>query len=289
MTWRILELFSGLGGWRWAAGPRGTVAAAYDISPAANQAYALNHGARPVARELATVPAAELDAHGADTWLLSPPCQPYCRMGNHRDLEDPRSRALVHLLSMIGPLRPERLALENVAGFAGSRSHALLLERLAAAGMHWREWQLCPSRFGIPNQRPRYFLAAGRGPLAAQEPPDRAPGEVGAYLDQAEDGALYLAPATVQKHGPGLDLVTAESHRTACFIGGYGRRYVGSGSFLRTGRGVRRFSPAEIARLMGFPETLVFPDGLPLENRFKLLGNSLSVDAARWLLGAFAP
>lgn len=287
MTWRILELFSGLGGWRWAAGPRGAVAAAYDISPAANLTYSLNHGGCPLAKELATVPAEALAGHGADTWLLSPPCQPYCRMGNHLDLDDPRSQALVHLVAMIGPRQPERLALENVEGFAGSRSHALLLERLSAAGMQWREWRLCPSRFGIPNQRPRYFLAAAREPLAMQEPPHSEPGEVAAYLDRVEDDALYLAPEVLQKHGPGLDLVTAASHRTACFIGGYGRRYLGSGSFLRTERGVRRFSPAEIARLMGFPEPLRFPDGLPLEVRYKLLGNSLSVEVARWLLGAF--
>lgn len=289
MTWRILELFSGLGGWRWAAGPRGTVAAAYDISPAANQAYALNHGARPLTKELATVPADALALHGADTWLLSPPCQPYCRMGNHRDLDDPRSQALVHLVGMIGPRQPERLALENVEGFAGSRSHALLLDRLSAAGLQWREWCLCPTRFGIPNQRPRYFLAAARAPLAVQEPPDTEPGEVGAYLDRDEDGALYLSAAALQKHGPGLDLVTAESRRTACFIGGYGRRYVGSGSFLRTAHGVRRFSPAEIARLMGFPEPFAFPGGLSLEVRYKLLGNALNLDVARWLLGAFNP
>ncbi len=287
MRWRILELFSGLGAWRWAAGDRGEVAAAYDISPAANRTYALNHGLPPRAKELACVPAQDLAAHGADAWLLSPPCQPYCRMGNRRDLEDPRSRALAHLTALIGPAAPERIALENVEGFAGSRGHARLLEALGGAGMHWREWRLCPTRFGIPNQRPRYFLAAAREPLGAMEPAPAEPGEVGAYLDDLEDEALYLPPEVLRKHGPGLDLVTAASRRTACFIGGYGRRFVGSGSFLRTERGVRRFSPAEVARLMGFPGPVRFPEGLPLEGRFRLLGNALNVVVARWLLGAF--
>lgn len=287
MTWRVLELFSGLGAWRWAAGDRGEVVAAYDISPAANRTYALNHGASPRAKELACVPGQDLAAHGADTWLLSPPCQPYCRMGHRRDLEDPRARALVHLAGLLGRQPPERLALENVEGFAGSRSHELLRTRLAEAGMHCREWRLCPTRFGIPNQRPRLFLAAAREPLAEREPPRLEPCLVGACLDQEEDESLYLTSAILGRHGPGLDLVTADSRRSACFIGGYGRRYVGSGSFLRTDRGVRRFSPTEVARLMGFPGPVRFPQDLPLEGRFRLLGNALNVEVARWLLGAF--
>ncbi len=98
MPLRVLELFSGLGGWRYALEGRGTVAAAYDLSPAANAAYALNHGERPLARELATLAPEALLAHGADTWAMSPPCQPFCRMGRQKGLEDPRSRAFLHLL-----------------------------------------------------------------------------------------------------------------------------------------------------------------------------------------------
>ena len=70
---RVLELFSGLGGWRCALKDRGRVVAAYDVSEAANATYALNHGEPPRARELATVPGLELAGHAADTWLMSPP------------------------------------------------------------------------------------------------------------------------------------------------------------------------------------------------------------------------
>lgn len=288
MTWRILELFSGLGGWRWAAQGLGDVAAAYDISPAANRAYQLNHGDVPVARELASVRVGELAGHGADTWLLSPPCQPYCRMGNHRDLEDPRSRAFLHLLTLLEELRPERLALENVEGFLGSQVHGRLLAVLDRLGYRHRAWRLCPSAFGLPNQRPRVFLLAARRMPAARTPPGAAPVPLRSYLDPEPDPSLFLEPAVLRKHRPGLDLVGADSTRTACFIGGYGRRFVGSGSFLETGAGVRRFSPAEVARLMGMPEPVRFPEDLPLELRYKLLGNGLNPQVARWVLGAFA-
>ncbi|WP_243322248.1 DNA cytosine methyltransferase [Geothrix sp. SG200] len=281
---RVLELFSGLGGWRLALRDRGTVAAAYDVSEAANATYALNHGETPKARELATIPLAELAAAGADTWLMSPPCQPFCRMGNQHGLEDRRCRAFRHLMDMFGQAPPERLVLENVVGFLGSDAHALLAERLRAHGMHHLDLEACPSRFGLPNQRPRVFVVASRKPLAARPLPDLPARPLADFLDREEDTSLYLAPEVLARHRHGMDFVVPEDRRSTCFIGGYGQRFVGSGSFLRTERGARRFSPSEVARLLGLPEGFRFPDGVPLEARYKLLGNGLSIPVAAWAL-----
>ncbi len=281
---RVLELFSGLGGWRLALQARGTVVAAYDVSEVANATYELNHGDLPQARELAALPRAELADHRADTWLLSPPCQPFCRMGNHRGLEDRRSRAFRHLMELFPQAPPEHLVLENVVGFLGSDAHALLSECLRAHGMHQQDLEACPSHFGLPNQRPRVFIVASRKPLQA---PPRFVGEthpLAEFLDAVEDPELYLRSEVLARHHPGLDLVQAADLRSACFIGGYGRRFVGSGSFLRTERGVRRFSPSEVARLHGLPEGFQFPVSASLDVRYRLLGNGLSIPPATWAL-----
>jgi len=281
---RALELFSGLGGWRIALGDRGAVAAAYDVSEVANATYALNHGDQPKPRELATIPGRDLAAHGADTWLLSPPCQPFCRMGNHQGLEDRRSRAFQHLMDLFPDLAPDHLVLENVAGFLGSDAHALLSERLRVHGLHCLELQACPSRFGLPNQRPRVFVVASRRPLVPRPVPDLAPRPIAAFLDEVEDDALYLSPEVLDRHRHGLDVVTAGDCRSTCFIGGYGQRYVASGSFLQTPRGIRRFSTSEVARLLGLPGGFRFPDEVPLVARYRLLGNGLSIPVAAWAL-----
>lgn len=281
---RVLELFSGLGGWRWALQGRGRVVAAYDVSEAANATYALNHGDLPKARELAAVALSELAMPGADTWLMSPPCQPFCRMGNHQGLEDPRSRAFRHLMDLFRQAPPERLVLENVAGFLGSDAHGLLSECLRFHGMHQMDLQACPSRFGLPNLRPRVFIVASRKPLKALPPPDLPLRPLADFLDAVEDEGLYLRSEAHTRHHQGLDLVEPGDHRSACFIGGYGRRFVGGGSFLKTARGIRRFSPSEVARLLGLPEAFRFPDTLSLEVRYRLLGNGLSIPVAAWAL-----
>jgi site-specific DNA-cytosine methylase len=285
---RALELFSGLGGWRCALGDLGKVLAAYDVSEGANATYALNHGDVPRARELAHVSPTELTAHGADTWLMSPPCQPFCRMGNHQGLADRRSRAFQHLMEIFPLAPPEHLVLENVVGFLGSDAHALLTERTRAHGMHQLDLQACPSRFGLPNQRPRVFIVASRRPLRPQLPPDLPPRPLADFLDAVPDERLYLHEEAQTRHHQGLDLVEEGDLRSACFIGGYGRRFVGSGSFLKTERGVRRFSPSEVARLLGLPEGFRFPETLSLEARYRLLGNGLSIPVAAWALDHLA-
>lgn len=284
MSDRILELFSGLGGWRYALSGTGEVAAAYDISPCANAVYALNHGDQPITRELASISPAVLAAHGADIWVLSPPCQPFCRMGNRHGLDDRRSKAFLNLLEILPEAPPRGLVLENVTGFHGSDAHDLLTRLLHKLGFHRIEHQLCPTRFGIPNQRPRFFLLASRRPIPVVPPPDEPPGPIAPYLDEDEDQGLYLDSEVLARHKPGLDLVEEDDRRTACFIGGYGQRFVGSGSFLKTHRGIRRFSPTEIARFMGLPPTFRFPESIPLEQRYKLLGNGLSIPVARWVV-----
>ena len=281
---RVLELFSGLGGWRCALGDRGRVVAAYDVSEVANTTYTLNHGDVPKARELGTVPLAELATHGADTWLMSPPCQPFCRMGNHQGLEDRRSLAFLHLMELFRQAPPDRLVLENVEGFLGSDAHALLSERIRSHGMHQLDLSACPSHFGLPNQRPRVFIVASRRPLKALPQPQLPLRPIAEFLDAVEDEGLYLRALVEMRHHQGLDLVEAGDLRSACFIGGYGRRFVGSGSFLKTARGVRRFSPSEVARLLGLPEPFRFPEELSLEARYRLLGNSLSIPVAAWVL-----
>lgn len=285
---RVLELFSGLGGWRYALDGQGEVVAAYDISPIANATYALNHGTRPIARELASLPSGLLAGHQADLWVLSPPCQPFCRMGRQQDLADRRSKAFLRLLEVLPQAPPRHLVMENVPGFLGSDGHEALTRTLGPLGFRWNEYRLCPTQFGIPNQRPRAFIAASRHPLRELVPPDLEPGSIAAYLDETEDPGLYLDPPTLARHKPGLDLVTREERRTACFIGGYGQRFVGSGSFLETARGVRRFSPGEVARFMGLPPSFRFPEEVGTEQRYKLLGNGLSIPVARWVLGALA-
>ncbi|MGB7492357.1 MAG: DNA cytosine methyltransferase, partial [Thermoanaerobaculia bacterium] len=55
---------------------------------------------------------------------------------------------------------------------------------------------------------------------------------------------------------------------------------------LRTASGLRRFSPMENLRLLGFPPDFRLPPTLSVQVAWRLVGNSLSVPAVRCVLSA---
>ncbi|MCB1032849.1 MAG: DNA methyltransferase, partial [Acidobacteria bacterium] len=100
------------------------------------------------------------------------------------------------------------------------------------------------------------------------------------------DVDLALPAATRQRYQGALHEVEAEDENavTTCFTAAYGRSPVRSGSFLRTANGLRRFSPAEILRLLGFSPDFRLPEELPRSVAWRLVGNSLSLEPVRRLL-----
>jgi DNA (cytosine-5)-methyltransferase 1/tRNA (cytosine38-C5)-methyltransferase len=206
-------------------------------------------------------------------------------MGKGRTLGDPRSAAFKHLMDLLTEAKPKMFVLENVEGFLESDAFALLSQRLGTIGLEWRTFNLCPTQFGIPNRRPRVFVLASSNGVRSAAPPLVEPKPIINYLDSTEDESLYLSSEIIARHRLGMDIVVPESLASACFIGGYGKRFVGSGSFLQTSKGMRRFSPREISRLLGYPPDFAFPSDLPLKNQYKLLGNGLNIVVAEWALG----
>lgn len=290
---RVLELYCGIGGCAAAlAGGDAEVVAALDINHRALAVYRHNFPHPAAARTLESLAAGDLAAYDADLWWLSPPCQPFTRRGLGRDDEDPRSRSLLALADRAAQVRPRWLALENVPGFATSRTRERLVAALTGAGYALGEWQLCPSELGVPNRRRRYYLAASRDRRLGEPARRPAASRLADHLDREPDPALTLPPELLARYRGALDLVDAADPAavTACFTAAYGRSPVRSGSYLRlAGGGARRFSPAEILRLLGFPPDYTLPPELPRAVAWRLVGNSLSLPAVRAVLAALPP
>ena len=296
---RVLELFCGIGGLA-AALPEGAeVTAALDVNELALAVYRANlpHPAHACALDSLRVDDRRL--RGADLWWLSPPCQPYTRRGHGRDLGDPRSAALVHLIGLLERVAPPAVALENVPEFGGSAAHRLLLAALERRGYAVAQRSLCPTALGVPNRRRRFYLVASRerlagwaaaggdGPAGRPDPPPVPPRRpLASHLDPEPHPELAIDPALLSRYAHAVDVVDAADPAAvaATFTSAYGRSPVRAGSYLRQGEAVRRFHPREVLRLLGFPATHRFPDELPLAKAWRLAGNSLSVPAVREVL-----
>ncbi len=287
---RVLELFAGIGGAATALGAAARVVLAVDQDAAARATYARRFGSAPVPRNLHHVKPAFFDGLDADLWWMSPPCQPYTIRGHQRDLEDRRSQAFVRICAALDVHRPRFMGLENVPWFQGSESEALLLETLGAAGYAVRTTVLCPTSLGVPAERRRYYLVASREGLAPPRPPTGRVHALASYLDPSPAADLEVPEALQRRYDGALHIVDAQDAGavTKCFTGAYGRSPVHAGSYLRQGPTLRRFSPAEIGRTLGLGE-VPFPEALPRQARYKLVGNSLSVPAVRHVLEALPP
>jgi site-specific DNA-cytosine methylase len=287
VTVRLLELFSGIGGVSAAVAGTGlTVVGAVDTDEAANRVHEM-HWDAPVHRR--NLSARRLDfLPDADVWWMSPPCQPFTVRGRRADLDDPRCAPFLRLLDAWAERRPTWLVLENVPGFLGSRAHALLRARLAAHGAQVAEGVLCPLDFGLPTLRRRAYLIAGPEPPTWPEPPKRPRPAVRTFLDADPDPALTLADSFVARFATALPFATPDDTDTCCFTSAYGHSPVYCGSYLRDGGPPRRFSPDEIARLLGFPRHFHLPEDLPLRKRWALVGNSVAVPVVRALLAPLA-
>ncbi|XP_063093948.1 tRNA (cytosine(38)-C(5))-methyltransferase isoform X4 [Cavia porcellus] len=109
--------------------------------------------------------------------LMSPPCQPFTRIGLQGDMTDRRTNSFLHVLDILPRLQklPRYILLENVKGFEVSSTRDLLIETIENCGFRYQEFLLSPTSLGIPNSRLRYFLIAK---LQSEPLPFQAPGQV---------------------------------------------------------------------------------------------------------------
>ena len=289
---RLLDLYCGIGGCSTALTGHARSIGAVDINTVAAEVYRHNHATPMHVRLLDSTPSIWLRSRRADLWWASPPCQPFTRRGHGRDLDDPRAETFLALLRHLDAVRPDYLALENVAGFEGSRAHGELLATLEQAGYHqYHQRLLCPTELGMPNRRPRFYLVASRLELDAL-PTVRADWQpLASFLDPQsdDDPRLRISDEQLHHYGEAMHFVDPQEDRATghCFTSAYGRSPVRSGSYLRLPDGAaRRFSPREILSLLGFPASFRLPDALPKKNAWRLVGNSLSLPAVRFMLSS---
>lgn len=286
---RVLELFAGIGGLA-AAWPEATITAAVDINQTAAELYRRNFLHPYVVESLEAWSPQRWQACSAEVWWLSPPCQPFTRRGQRRDIADPRTAGLMRVIEALGWSQPQTVAVENVLGFEQSQAFQRLVEQLERHRYHWQTCELCPTQLGWPNRRPRFYLLADRRELNAWRPLPDLSLTLQALLPNSpqavtENRQLEVPIEILERYISALDRVDwgEPAAVTACFAASYGKTWLQAGSYLATASGYRRFAPHEIARLLGFSERFQL-DTVGLRSAWKLLGNSLSLASVRYVL-----
>ncbi|XP_029687715.1 tRNA (cytosine(38)-C(5))-methyltransferase-like isoform X2 [Takifugu rubripes] len=260
---RVLELYSGIGGMHYAlieSNLSYQVVAAVDINTTANQVYTHNFpNTALLNKTIEGITLEEFNKLSFDMILMSPPCQPFTRIGLQRDLDDPRTKSFLHIVDLLPRLSkaPLYILLENVKGFEKSAAREYLVKTLRECQYTVQEMMVSPTHVGIPNSRLRYYLMAKR---SAQQKSDAQTGQeapvsfhptfqnlspttdelqelqIQAFLEPQEDvhePQHLLPPKTLLRYAQLLDIVRPSCRRSVCFTKGY-RKYVeGTGSVLQ--------------------------------------------------------
>lgn len=103
------------------------------------------------------------DFQAVNCILMSPPCQPFSRNGNFKDVDDRRSDAFQSVCDIIKENQLPKLRyilMENVMGFEKSQMRNIFIEALSAAGFHHQEFIISPTQLGVANTRHRYYCIA---------------------------------------------------------------------------------------------------------------------------------
>ncbi|CAL1287507.1 unnamed protein product [Larinioides sclopetarius] len=265
--YRLLELYCGIGGMRFALDARIAyeVVAAIDINPVVNTIYQHNFGSQGhYQKNILSFTTDDIEDMKLDIITMSPPCQPFTRVGLKKDTEDERSKSFLHILKIINELqrKPFYCLLENVQGFENSEARNALIQTMETSGYRYQEFLLTPQDFGIPNSRLRYYLIAKlreeRFSFIESQQLLREMPNVNSYRFQCpknchkinidekkvcslkqfleksdENFEPYLIPDHVLlKYWSVLDIVNENSCNSCCFTKAYHRYAQGTGSVL---------------------------------------------------------
>lgn len=249
-------------------------------------------------------------------------CQPQSLNKDSTDERCKGLKSVMELLHGIED-KPKWILLENVKGFAGSDMLKQWCSCLEDCGYSYQEFLLSPTQVGIPNHRMRYYNLAERSNrfptpsgVIHRELPHATSSSfkhikpISNYIETLSEEELkeYLIKDNVfdKDWANDLPIASALDTVTRCFTAGYARQLhksTGSLLLLDDNRSqplsqlpldrsnmllykgsLRRFTPSEIAAIFGFPKSMKFPQHLSLQNKYKLIGNSVNVSVISILL-----
>lgn len=238
------------------------------------------------------------------------PCQAFSMAGWQKGLHDARGNLTLRFVDIIEANDKVRLQAgksqtivfwENVEGVLKDRTNAfgylvsllaglcdaIFLKKWPCAGIvqgpkRTVVWRVLDAKFfGLPQQRRRLYLLAAAPETGLEK----------ALFERCKNapgfGVNYPpGPLSFYKDGHHFELFREYSD---CLYSAYGTKwngnaaaYNGSLFVVQDGR-IRRFSPLECERLMGFPDNYTLLASARKTNRYQAIGNSWAVPVVRWL------
>lgn len=297
MSFTFIDLFCGIGGFRQALeSVGGTCVFSSDKNKRARETYQANYGDMPYG-DITKIKAEDIPPF--DVLCGGFPCQSFSIGGRQRGFEDKRGQMIFEITRIAEYHKPSILFLENVDNLVRhdtGNTLKVILELLKGIGYDVHYKVLKASDYGCATIRKRIYFVCIRKDLHINfsfPEPFESDIAVEDFLEQYVDEHYYLDLDSVTFYKPDITERVRDTYRMG-YIGniGQGRRVYsikgycptfvctsrgpagGTESYFVNGR-VRRLTPNECKRIMGFPEDFIFP---VVEARaYEQIGNTVAV------------
>lgn len=297
MGFTFIDLFCGIGGFRQALEcVGGTCVFSCDKNKNARLTYQANYGDTPTG-DITKIDAKDIPPF--DVLCGGFPCQSFSLAGKQRGFADPRGQMIFEIIRIAEYHKSKILFLENVDNLAkndNGNTLKVILTLLEGIGYDVHYKVLKASDYGCATIRKRIYFVCIRKDLHANfdfPEPFESDVAVEDYLDQDVDEHYFLNLDSVTFYKPDTTERVKNTYRMG-YIGniGQGRRvYSIKGhcpTFVCTSRGpaggtesycingrVRKLTPDECKRIMGYPEDFTFP--VPEARAYEQIGNTVCV------------
>jgi DNA (cytosine-5)-methyltransferase 1 len=299
---KFIDLFAGIGGFRLALEESGgDCVYTSEWDEKACITYKANFTGE-IDGDITKVDEKNIPSH--DVLCAGFPCQAFSISGKQRGFEDTRGTLFFDVARIVKYHKPKVLFLENVKNFArhdDGKTLEVILNTLDQIGYDVSYKILNASQHGAITSRERIYLIAFRKDLEVNNFNFPLPQESKVFikdiLEKKVDPKyfinrsdiflkeeklipLFQHPSSrpiqvgkINKGGQGERIYSINGHAITLSANGGGAA-AKTGAYLVDGK-IRKFTPRECARVMGFPESFVIP--VTDQQAYKQFGNSVAI------------
>ncbi|MGD0511341.1 MAG: DNA (cytosine-5-)-methyltransferase [Candidatus Micrarchaeaceae archaeon] len=217
------------------------------------------------------------------------PCQSFSTAGLRHGLDDEGGDLALQFVRLVSVCQPEYFVWENVAGVLSNhsgRAFRQFTNNILECGYSC-SWRVLDSQyFGVAQSRRRVYLVGhhdwrcAASVLFESEVPQWSNNKKSQTQRQRQSDSKIVAPCFADVYNLAI---TGNIAPTYGANSGQGTNTAGPKIIDREGR-IRRVTPIEAERLMGFPDDYTLIPGKCLESqRYKALGNSMVIPVMSWL------
>lgn len=198
------------------------------------------------------------------------PCQAFSIAGKRRGFDDTRGTLFFDIARILKEKRPRNFILENVKGLLShdnGRTFKTIITTLVELG-YCVEWQVLNAKnFGVPQNRERVFIVGHFGGIPERKvfPIQGTDTKTNQESSARRNGLKCLYDGDYQSHR-----VYDKSGISPTIPTSGGGHHI---PFLLDDIKIRRLTPLECERLMGYPDG--WTEGLSDTQRYKTLGNGI--------------